>query len=97
LIRAPRAALAEQELWQCEAADGCGARRASGTEPRSLYSSSPASEKAARQGLGGPVGLAVLLAAMAAVTLITLGVYKQGTPSSLAEARPLPAPCRRES
>ena len=39
----------------------------------------------ARQGLGGLPGIAIVLAALAAASVVTLGVFKQGNPSSLAE------------
>ena len=39
----------------------------------------------ARQGLGGLAGLAIVVAALAAASVVTLGVFKQGNPASLAE------------
>jgi hypothetical protein len=45
-------------------------------EPKQLYTSSPTSDRAARQGLGGIQGLAVLAAAGAIVAAVTLGIAK---------------------
>ncbi|KAI7837822.1 hypothetical protein COHA_008310 [Chlorella ohadii] len=45
-------------------------------EPKQLYTSSPTSDRAARQGLGGVQGLAVLAAAGAIVAAVTLGIAK---------------------
>ena len=41
-------------------------------EPRQLYTSSPTADRAARQGLGGSQGLAVLAGALGIVALVTL-------------------------
>lgn len=44
----------------------------SAIEPRQLYTSSPTADRAARQGLGGTQGLAVLAGALGIVALVTL-------------------------
>ncbi|KAK9838468.1 hypothetical protein WJX81_001096 [Elliptochloris bilobata] len=76
----------ERKTPQQPQKDNSGRANIFGVEPRTLYTSSPTSEKAARQGLGGAQGIAVLLVALAAVSLVTLGIFKQGNPSSLTEA-----------
>ena len=53
-------------------------------QPRSLYTSSPTADRAARQGLGGQQGLLVLVACLAAVAFATLGVGRD-TPRTLTQ------------
>ncbi|KAK9909251.1 hypothetical protein WJX75_009506 [Coccomyxa subellipsoidea] len=63
--------------------DNSGKSNIFGVEPRSLYTSSPTSERAARQGLGGQQGLIVVAMCIAVVAAVTF-LGKEG-PATLAQ------------
>lgn len=54
--------------------DNSGKANIFAVEPKTLYTSSPRSDKAARQGLGGSQGLVVVLAIAAVVAASTVGL-----------------------
>ena len=66
--------------------DNSGSANIFAVEPKTLYTSSPTSDRAARQGLGGAQGLAVLAAALGLVAVITLGVASRQDPLQAAGA-----------
>lgn len=57
-------------------------------QPRTLYTSSPTSDQAAKQGLGGQQGLLLLVACIAAVAVATLGVGRESN-QTLTQVRSL--------
>ena len=65
------------------AEDNSGRGNIFAVEPRQLYTSSPTSDRAARQGLGGIQGLGVLAAALGVVALATLALANNSGESSL--------------
>ncbi|CAL5220067.1 g2018 [Coccomyxa viridis] len=64
--------------------DNSGKANIFGVEPRQLYTSSPTSDSAARQGLGGQLGLLILVGCIAAVGAASLFSREAG-PQTLAE------------
>lgn len=54
--------------------DNSGKANIFAVEPKTLYTSSPRSDKAASQGLGGSKGLVLILAMAAFVALSTIGL-----------------------
>ncbi|BDA41224.1 hypothetical protein COCOBI_02-0040 [Coccomyxa sp. Obi] len=63
--------------------DNSGKSNIFGVEPRTLYTSSPTSDKAARQGLGGQQGLIVIAVCIAVVAAVTF-LGKEG-PQTLSQ------------
>merc|ERR1711933_394826 len=57
--------------------DNSGKSNIFSTGEKALYSYSPAAEKAARQGLGGPQGVAVLLAIVALVGIAIFSIVNK--------------------
>ncbi|EIE24979.1 hypothetical protein COCSUDRAFT_52726 [Coccomyxa subellipsoidea C-169] len=63
--------------------DNSGKSNIFGVEPRSLYTSSPTADRAARQGLGGQQGLIVVAVCIAVIAAVTF-LGKEG-PQTLAQ------------
>lgn len=66
--------------------DNSGKSNIFAVEPKTLYTSSPRADSAARQGLGGSQGLAIILAISAIVVALTVGINSTG-----GTAEPYPA------